>query len=101
MDSMIASTFSEVAAGIAGMLTAAALLVTALGSWRKLGRIEAVTRSTDHAVNGKAPGAQSIQGQVSDLHDERFPRKDPLTNGAAILPTMQRIEALTQLAERL
>jgi hypothetical protein len=57
-------------------LTGIAAVITAVTGPIALVLIAYLNRKVthiDHAVNGKAPGAQSMVSQVADIHDEVLP----------------------------
>lgn len=85
-------TFAALAA-LGVLLTGAGSIYTAIRTGRTQRTVQAThvtVREIDRAVNGKPPGATTMVSQVQDLHDEQFPA--PQTNGAAILPTLARME---------
>ena len=85
--------------GIASVITAAAVLVTAIGTLPIVRRTHEMVKQVDAAVNGKPPGSTTMVSQVQDMHDKTFPEPQPI-NGAAILPTLKRMEELLkQLTE--
>lgn len=71
--------------GIGTALIGLATLVTAINALRKVKQI-------DHAVNGKAAGAQSMQSQVSDLHDQ-LPTPVPVLPEESVRDLLRRILA--------
>jgi hypothetical protein len=82
-------------AGLGALFTSIGTLILLARNRNEIRAGNADIRDVNHAVNGKLPGAASIQSQVSDLHDERFPQpQEPEENGEAVLPTLRRIEAL-------
>lgn len=64
-----------------------------------IGAVETKVGEIDKAVNGKAPGEQSIAGQVDDLHKEiPVPEPPEVVNGAGIKPLVELLVA--DLVER-
>lgn len=104
---IVSNLFSDVS----GLLTAAgtALLAGATftsvfrnskkidSAHKKLDVQGAQITQVDAAVNGKPPGETTMVSQVQDIHDKQFPL--PVENGDAVLPRLQRIEALLRAQE--
>ena len=72
------------AAVITALATPAVLVI--------LARMNRKVTQIDHAVNGKAIGAQSMVSQVDDMHKGDFPPDDAI-NGAALLPLVRMLVA--------
>lgn len=105
-------------AGIATVLTAVGVLVAALAgayvtvrSTKQIRETHETMKQVDAAVNGKPPGAQPMQSQVTDMHvgdvlrDEREVIRDDLQGirdagqveyEDAVLPLLRRLVELTE-----
>lgn len=81
--------------GIGAILVGIAAVIGSTASfWMAIKNTKKI-RDIDHAVNGKPPGAQSIQSQVTDLHSDRPepPKVDPELNDAAIRDMLRELVA--------
>ncbi len=81
--------------GVGAILVGIAAVIGSLASfWMAIKNTKKI-RDIDHAVNGKPPGAQSIQSQVTDLHSDRPkpPKLPEEMNDAAIKQMLQLLVA--------
>lgn len=91
--------FGAILLGIAALIGALASGYSTIVNTRKI-------RDIDHAVNGKGPGAQTMQSQITELHGDREeeeehrdrslpppPRIPPEINGTDLATLMQLLVA--------
>jgi hypothetical protein len=84
-----ATDWAGIGQGLGGIVIAFTALYATVVNGRRIGATHAEVQEINHAVNGKPRGAQSIQSQVQDLHDDR--PGEPPPGGRALLPMMEEL----------
>jgi hypothetical protein len=90
----------------AAIITALSVLTTAMAGaftliYITLRNVKGKIIDIDHAVNGKAPGEQSMVSQVEDIHAELPPKAVEEINGSAIAPLVRELYADMQARRKL
>ncbi len=91
-------------AGLATVITAIGVLVAAVAgayvtvrSTKQIRETHETMQAVDAAVNGKAPGSQTMQSQVQDLHNSSVSDRETDSDYQdAVLPLLRKLVELTE-----